>query len=493
MPNAIFTALKGLAHVGDTAVVSAAGAAIGGARGAMGYDSDQERDPLLAQTPVVGRFKAAAVGALKGAAVGAAGAVGLKTMQFGARALMEEGTKQFANTDTLTGSFIRGFKGMNAPGDIPIGQTAARGKQTAAEGGYYSFSKVHGKTLDQVEEVIQQGEKSAVPAKASHRTGARASYETASGPGRSERLHTTPTATPTAGPSVSRDFAPWLDDFGGKPKGPSKMNVGQTAPKGGTKKVDLHESRAGRLNEEARASYGGNNAQRARQKSLYQASEEIGLDVNTGAANARGMTIDKVRQFRKLDEMQQGLVGMTELPGIVASAIGGLAGTVTHAARAGVGAYKKHIIDPAKEGKAVSAGLFHIKNPNYPSTIPGVKEKIGRDVTAPFVAGVGILGAAAFGIGGAVGASSYGAPAGHPMNAIFKTGDAAVSARAQMEADSAQKIKMQRPTMLGLNDTDEAYFTNPALKPRREARHTPGKYNDDGSLVFALSNLRRSV
>jgi hypothetical protein len=387
-------------HGGDTLGVSAIGGAIGGAKGAYGYNPDQEKDPLLAQTPVIGRFKAAAEGALKGAAYGAAGAAGAKAVQFGARYMLAPEAKHLASTETLTGGFIRGFKGMNAPGDIAVGETAARGQRVAAENGYYSFSKVHEKTLNQVEEAIDQG--------------------------------------------------------------------GFAVSKGG-----------------------------GSQKALYETSERIGLDVASeagkGAANARGMTYDKVRQFRGLNQEQQGLVGATELPGIVASAIGGLAGTVTHAVRAGVGAYKKHIIDPAKEGKAVSAGIFHTQNPNYPSTIPGVKEKIGRDVTAPFVAGTAMLGAAVFGMGGAIGASAYGAPAGHPMNAIFKTGDAAVSARAQMEADSAQKIKMQRPTMLGLNDSDEAYFTNPALKPKREARHTPGKYNDDGSLVFALSNLRRAV
>lgn len=481
MPNAIFSALKGLAHVGDAALVSAAGGLVGGVRGAMKYDSDQERDPLLAQTPVIGRFKAAAEGAIKGAAIGAAGAAGAKAIQFGARAMLAPEARNLASTETLTGAFIRGFKGMNAPGDIPIGETAARGKRTAAEGGYFSFNTVHGKTLDEAEEVIKQGERTVSPAKVTSKAGTRQVYEVPSGPGRSEALHSKPIPA--------------------KKVSPGKKNLGEAAPRGWQKKERVG-SPAGRpasattraMNQEAAASYRGNAATIEHQRNLYQMSEDIGLDLNLGkATNARGMNYAGVQQFRKLSKEQQGLVGATELPGIVASAVGGLAGTVTHAARAGVGAYKKHIIDPAKEGKAVSAGLFHIKNPNYPSTIPGVKEKIGRDVTAPFVAGVGLLGAATFGIGGAIGATAYGAPAGHPMNAIFKAGDAAVSARAQMEADSAQKIKMQRPTMLGLNDTDEAYFTNPALRPKREARHTPGKYNDDGSLVFALSNLRRAV
>lgn len=480
----IGTALR---HGGDTLAVSGVGGAIGGIHGGMTYDPNQERDPLLSQTPTIGRFKAAAKGALKGAAYGAAGAVGAKTVQFGARAMLAPEARHLASTETLTGSFIRGFKGMNAPGDIPVGETAARGKKTAAEGGYFSFNKVHAKTLDQAEEVIKQGESTAVPSKATAKVGTRQSYEVPSGTSRGAQgagLHTAQETATTQRPA--------------RPLRSPTINLGETAQKGGVKKVDLPGSRGTRLDQEAAASYRGSAAQAGRQKNLYEVSEEIGLDVNTGTANARGMTYENVEQFRGLSQQQQGLVGATELPGIVASAIGGIAGTVTHAARAGLSAYKKHIIDPtdAVASKATSAGFGRILNPHYEeaaaSGAKGIKRTLSRDITAPFVATSAIAGAVIFGIGGAIGSTAYGAPAGHPMNAIFRTGDSAITAKAQMEADAAQKIKMQRPTMLGLNDTDEAYYTNPALKPRRDARHTPGKYNDDGSLVFALSNLRRA-
>jgi hypothetical protein len=240
---------------------------------------------------------------------------------------------------------------------------------------------------------------------------------------------------------------------------------------------------------------GGNRGMGERQKSLYQMGEEMDLDVTGNTTRGSGINMERLGQFRKLDQRQQGLVGLSELPSLMAKGIGGLAGTAVHAVKAAGQAYEKHIIQPSKGSKATSAGFGRILNPNYEgaaSGAAGIEKTLSRDVTAPFVAGAGILGAAAFGVSGSVGATAYGAPAGHPMNAIFRTGDSAITAKAQMEADAAQKIKMQRPTMLGLNDSDEAYYTNPALKPRSGARHTPGKYNDDGSLVFALSNLRRA-
>jgi hypothetical protein len=80
--------------------------------------------------------------------------------------------------------------------------------------------------------------------------------------------------------------------------------------------------------------------------------------------------------------------------------------------------------------------------------------------------------------------------ANHPFNVIRNAQDPGATARAQMEADAANKVKMTKPNMIGLSDIDEAYFTNQSFRPTR-GRHTPGKYNDDGNLVFALSALRR--
>ena len=514
----IGTALR---HGGDTVAVSGVGGAIGGIHGGMTYDPNQERDPLLSQTPTIGRFKAAAKGALKGAAYGAAGAAGAKGLQFGARSMLAPEARHLASTETLTGGFMRGFRGMNAPGDIPLGETAARGKKTAAEGGYFSFNKVHGKSLDEVDDIIKEGEKAASPAKkAAAEGGYNQTYEVPSGTSRGAQgkgLHTAQDVAEGAKAPERASIPRPIIQLAGTPNRPllpkkTGINLGETAPVGKVEQmIDVPtgvapsattkriNEQAKALNEEAGASYRGSAAQAGRQKNLYEVSEEIGLDVNTGtAANARGMTYENVQQFRGLSQQQQGLVGATELPGIVASAIGGIAGTVTHAAKAGIGAYKKHIIDPtnAAASKATSAGFGRILNPNYEeaaaSGAKGIKKTLSRDVTAPFVATSAIAGAAIFGVGGAIGSTAYGAPAGHPMNAIFRTGDSAISAKAQMEADAAQKIKMQRPTMLGLNDSDEAYYTNPALKPHSGARHTPGKYNDDGSLVFALSNLRRA-
>jgi hypothetical protein len=80
--------------------------------------------------------------------------------------------------------------------------------------------------------------------------------------------------------------------------------------------------------------------------------------------------------------------------------------------------------------------------------------------------------------------------ANHPFNVIRNGQDPGATARAQMEADAANKVKMTKPNMIGLSDIDEAYFTNQSFRPTR-GRHAPGKYNDDGNLVFALSALRR--
>ncbi len=86
--------------------------------------------------------------------------------------------------------------------------------------------------------------------------------------------------------------------------------------------------------------------------------------------------------------------------------------------------------------------------------------------------------------------SGMGGNANHPFNVIRNSQDPGATARAQMEADAANKVKMSKPSMIGLPDIDEAYFTNQSFRPTR-GRHTPGKYNDDGNLVFALSALRR--
>lgn len=94
------------------------------------------------------------------------------------------------------------------------------------------------------------------------------------------------------------------------------------------------------------------------------------------------------------------------------------------------------------------------------------------------------------GIAGMVG-SAGGGGMGHPLNALMGNQDGAITANAQMQADASERVRMSNPTELKLSDIAENYYTNPSLKPTR-GRHKPGRYNDDGGLVLALSNLRRS-
>jgi hypothetical protein len=127
-------------------------------------------------------------------------------------------------------------------------------------------------------------------------------------------------------------------------------------------------------------------------------------------------------------------------------------------------------VDPITEQKSVAYGIESAAN----STLPVA------------IGGAGLLGSALF--AGAE-ASSYGAPQGHPYNAVFGNPAAGTTAQAQSQADYSNKIRMQKPNMIGLNDIDENYFANPSLRGQRG--HQPGMYNDDGGLVFALSALRR--
>lgn len=187
--------------------------------------------------------------------------------------------------------------------------------------------------------------------------------------------------------------------------------------------------------------------------------------------------------FTKTDQSLFSLgVALTEGPAFLGGAIGYGARGAKQVVKDIGGFYKNHVLDtkslhgtsdvasPAPPGK--SAGKPLISNP--------YNKLLGA--TTIGVAGVATMGAAFIG-------SASGAPDGHPVNALYKP-DQTTRSRAQLEADMANKVKMQNPMAIGLNDVAENYYTNPSLKPMR-GRHIAGKYNDDGSLVFALSTLRR--
>jgi hypothetical protein len=224
-----------------------------------------------------------------------------------------------------------------------------------------------------------------------------------------------------------------------------------------------------------------------------------------------------------------------EIPGAIGGALGGIAGTIGHIPRALTYAYKEHLLKPLQEGKDAArlgqeafdkrrilpngnAQVFHgkmgeaqayqvsptgevfrqegsrlagVDAEDVPFDVGNYASKVRprESILTETLVGAGVASAGAFAIGGAFAATAVGAPMGHPLNAYLRKGDAGITGRAQMEAEQSEKIRMTRPEMIGLADAEEAYYTNPSMRRRKE--HAPGKYNDDGSLVFALSALRR--
>lgn len=180
-----------------------------------------------------------------------------------------------------------------------------------------------------------------------------------------------------------------------------------------------------------------------------------------------------VDDFQKLSEKTNLGILMSEGPALVLGTAGFVARGPVEALKEVNTLYQTKILDvkkPPLQGQPI------VKNEK--SVIPGV---VGAS-TGTFMLGTGVIGTAV--------ASSIGAPDGHPVNAFLNTRDVRFKSQAQMEADMAEKSKIQNPRSIGLSDVDETYFTNPALKNKR-GRHYAGKYNDDGNLVFALSVLRR--
>jgi phage tail sheath gpL-like len=194
--------------------------------------------------------------------------------------------------------------------------------------------------------------------------------------------------------------------------------------------------------------------------------------------------------------------GLVDAGVIAATAAGALAGTPILMAKQAVHNYKEHILKPNARTSQVSAGMSlrgpQVQNPwlsegqatgqyGIRSTLdaqlgdgPIARNAMALSITA------GVGGAAMF---GAMSATSYGGGPGHPMNAL-RMKDPAVSAKAQMDADASNKIRMSDPSQLGLADAEEMYYSNPSMKPV-QSRSRPGQYNDTGNLTLALSALRR--
>jgi hypothetical protein len=200
-----------------------------------------------------------------------------------------------------------------------------------------------------------------------------------------------------------------------------------------------------------------------------------------------------------------GLVG-----GLIGGATAGPLGAIGGAAfgaRMTAGAVDRAAINVASGAEAPKAapksiaGRIKSAFTNNPDPGPAAVSAGADSLFSPAVnlaLGVGLTGAVASTVAGALpnafaaGAenSSAGAPMGHPMNALRNRKDPIAQSRAQMEADQSNKVRMTNPGMIGLSDIEEPYHTNTSFKPTR-GKHTPGKYNDTGDLVFALSALRR--
>jgi len=191
---------------------------------------------------------------------------------------------------------------------------------------------------------------------------------------------------------------------------------------------------------------------------------------------------------------------ISELPNLAAFYGGQAAAGVQKSMSATRSFYKENV---APEAKAESSSFFRRRNPNYlgmadetEASILDVPQHHGPAMSG-FKSGMSGLGGAAV-FAGAAGVAAYtGAMSSatnggldHPANVLTGARDKYMSAQAQMQADSSERVRMTNPGAIGLNDIEENYFTNPSMSPTR-GRHTPGKYNDTGNLTLALSALRR--
>lgn len=209
----------------------------------------------------------------------------------------------------------------------------------------------------------------------------------------------------------------------------------------------------------------------------------------------RGMNPGVHAAYGSMDEFggYEGEFGLalSDFPTVAATYAGGLVGGAVRSIEMGVNSYERNRRGN-QEGfldRFRRTNTDRLEMSARDADVLGIPEReldlIGSGGTlGTFAAGAG----AALTLGAA--ASSYGGGMGHPINALTNNYDLQASAEAQMQADASERIRMMKSSMIGINDISENYYVNPSLSPTR-GKHRPGKYNDDGSLVFALSNLRR--
>jgi hypothetical protein len=436
---------------GEALVFGGAGALLGGVKGAYSYDPEQERDPYYQGLSVVGRAKGAMEGALTGSVAGA----GISSIG-NALGYLQIGRLQ--NPKTMGENFIEGFQVGN-----------------------FKLSK---KKDQVVERAAQWG---SVPPKGKDKN------SFGRKPGQSQEK------------SLFDVIKPLLDKNSAQSQGRDPF-------------------------EEIAKDY--------RRVSNFLRNKLTPLRMSRKQRNKDLREYYKVLPDPK-NEIEYANLVLGEAPGFFSYALGAVTGSVWNAFKPVGGtvweSYSKSVLKPKAEAdelqrKAFLEGPDKIKEaidnistndsiwsawedgrlPNrfasvtetetqmeYRYDVHGYASSVMSSIPArpsvfgpAAVVGLGFTGMAATGVAGSFSGTASSGPETHPYNVVFDIKNSRLTAQAQMQADASQRIKMSNPNMLGIQDIEEAYFTNPNLRPTR-GRHTPGKYNDDGNLVFALSALRK--
>jgi hypothetical protein len=487
-----------------------AGAVIGGAYNFATYDAEQEKDPMLKENSFIGRMKSAGEGAFTGALVGLGGVAADRFAGGVSRALMtEEQRKMLPAPASLTSSFISGFKATaGASGSATPAEIAKRIGSAYDDSSPYALAARLERGINvEAGLVTEFGEQAAMrraaaPAQrggtgqATATAGATTATPAPSGanpPSPTTTATPTPTAPVAATTSTPPTSTPNLtgSGSGGPPPAPAPGPAAANAA--------------------AASSAAGPNEADAAMGSLVERISKQRQDNAELVAKLPQHIVANNRLSQLTPDILATPRGLQDLGSIVATTAGAALGSVPMMAKQFTNAYDENILKPNEARSAEGTGLLSVRNPwlsegadkgDYvirqnlgrqmgdlstgSNTTPGSVFAAGATAVVSGAAVAGLAGTAAF---GAASASSYGAPSGHPLNAL-NPNNPAVSARAQMEADATNKIRMSNPRMIGLNDAEEMYYQNPSMRPV-QSRARPGQYNDSGNLTLALSALRR--
>ena len=510
----------------DPLLIGAGGGAMGFAHGALSYNEEAETDPDFKNAPGIGRLNNAlmegAAGALKGVAVGA-GITGM-------RAVGSASIGNFSGADTgagaalsvitggVTGAFAGGFAGSVVPGaGTALG--AIMGGISGLAGGAASASGSKSMTGSFIEGF---GESLFSRGVGAFRTGGGDFSEKAAG----------------ASDIINRSL------FG------KALN----SSKGVQREISTLEGRlAGDLSEDSIAG-AANDTEAGKLTALRGSTEKLLEEKRAQFEKGLPDHLQDEIGSKPVSLGMRDLPGIAGgLAGYVAGTAASLPVTAYKAWRSGIATPYYGYEDYSDRGAAGRVFGEVIQNSLWRGTVKPALETIagpltegqagaGRQLGGAGIGGLvgGLIGGAAAGPLGAIGGAAFGArmaggvvdraainiaseaapskslagdlrqvgnkaadslfnPAVNLALGVGLTGAVAstvagalpiAQSRAQMEADQSNKVRMTNPGMIGLSDIEEPYHTNTSFKPTR-GKHTPGKYNDTGDLVFALSALRR--